>query len=154
MQVQISPADPFGEDAARLISRLSAELAATYPEDGSAGAGAFDPAEATGPEGRFLIAWLDGNPVGCVALRRVGPDVAEFKRLYVEPVARSLGISRQILAALEEQAKEMGFSRVLAETGLRQPRSLGLLKSASYVRIPNYGIYAGNPLSACFEKVL
>lgn len=152
--LQILPADPFGEDTARLISQLSAELAAMYPEDKSAGAGAFDPADAAGPDGRFLIAWLDGRAVACAALRRVGAGVAEFKRLYVVPAVRSLGISRQLLAALEEQAKEMGFARVLAETGLRQPRSLSLLQSAGYTRIPNYGIYAGNPLSACFEKRL
>lgn len=154
MQIQIAPADPFGDDAARLISRLSAELAATYPEDASAGAGAFDPADAAGPNGRFLIAWLDGRAIGCAALRRVEAEVAEFKRLFVEQEVRSQGVSRQLLAELERQAKEMGFKRILAETGQRQPRSLSLLKSAGYTRIPNYGIYAGNTLSACFEKML
>src|SRR5262249_19881765 len=101
-----------------------------------------------------LIAWSDGQPVGCVALRRVGDNVAEFKRLFVVPEMRGRGISRSLLIALEEYAREMGYERVLAETGLRQPRSLALLQSTGYMRIANYGIYVDNPLSACFEKVL
>lgn len=100
----------------------------------------FSPADAADPNGRFLIARLADNPVGCASFRRVNEEVAEFKRLYVEPDARGRGVSRQLLKALEEQARALGYKRVLAETGLRQSRSLRLLASAGYVPIPNYGI--------------
>lgn len=153
-QLTIEFADPFGEAASRLIGRLSAELSAIYPEDESAGGGSFSPGDSTGPNGRFLIACQSGQPVGCAALRRVGEDVAEFKRLYVVPDFRGRGISRELLTALERTAHDMGFRRVLAETGLRQPQSLRLLKSSGYARIENYCIYVGNPLSACFGKLL
>jgi putative acetyltransferase len=153
-EVRIECADPYGEAASALIAQLSAELAVIYPDDAAAGAGDFDPSDAAGPDGRFLVAWSDSQPIGCAALRRVGDSVAELKRLYVVLEMRGHGISRRLLFALEQHARELGYERVLAETGLRQPRSLALLESAGFVRVANYGIYIGNPLSACFEKEL
>jgi GNAT superfamily N-acetyltransferase len=153
-EVKVRPADPHCDDAKHLIAQLSAELAAMYPEDASAGAGDFDPADVAGSEGRFVIAWIGDRAVGCAALRPMEPGIVEFKRLYVEPEVRSHGISRELLKCLENLSRELGYTIARAETGLRQPRSMSLLESAGYRRIANYGIYAGNSLSACFEKTL
>jgi putative acetyltransferase len=150
----ILPADPTGPEATVLIARLSAELAALYPEDTSAGAGNFNPADLAGPGSTFLIAWLDGQPVGCGALRPMGPGVAEVKRMYVEPAARGRGLSRRLLTELERAAAGMGYTTVRLETGLRQSAAIRLYDTAGYHRIANYGIYVGNPQSVCFEKGL
>jgi GNAT superfamily N-acetyltransferase len=53
--------------------------------------------EVTPPRGVFLIAYLDGQPVGCGALRSLPPTgarVAEIKRMYTAPAARRRGVSR------------------------------------------------------------
>src|SRR5262245_10994954 len=118
--VQIREADPLGADATMLIVRLSAELAAMYPEYPDSGAGDFRPAVAAVAGSHFVIAWLDGRPVGCGALRPMEPGIAEVKRMYVEPDVRGRGISRQILAALECRARDMGYAIVRLETGTRQ----------------------------------
>jgi putative acetyltransferase len=152
--VQIREADPFGAEATLLISRLSAELAAMYPEYANSGAGNFRPADVTVAGSHFLIAWLDGRPAGCGALRPMEPGIAEVKRMYVDPDVRGRGISRQILVALECRAREMGYAIVRLETGTRQPAAIRLYESAGYLLIPNYGIYVGNALSACYEKRL
>jgi len=152
--LEILPADPFGPEATLLIARLSAELAAMYPEYSDSGAGAFQLADAVAPRSAFLIAWLGGKPVACAAVRPMDPGVAEFKRLYVEPDVRRRGIAGRLLAALEEKAREFGYVAVRLETGVRQPGSIRVSESAGYQRIANYGIYAGNPLSVCFEKRL
>jgi putative acetyltransferase len=150
----IAPTDPTGPEATTLIARLSAELAALYPEDTSAGAGNFNPADLAGPGSTFLIAWLDGQPVGCGALRPMEPGVAEVKRMYVDPAARGRGLSRRLLAELERAAAGMGYTTVRLETGLRQLAAVRLYDSAGYRRIANYGCYSENPQSVCFEKTL
>jgi hypothetical protein len=40
------------------------------------------------------------------------------------------------------------------ETGERQHESLGLYRSAGYLPIPCYGVYAAQAISRCFEKIL
>jgi putative acetyltransferase len=152
--LDIRAADPCGRDAASLISRLSAELAAMYPEYPDSGAGNFRPADAAGPGSAFLIAWLGGRAVGCAAIRPMEPGVAEFKRMYVEPGVRGRGIARRLLAALDTRAREMGYTAVRLETGLRQPAAMRVIESSGFVRIPPYGNYDVNELSACYEKRL
>jgi putative acetyltransferase len=147
----VRPADPTGPEAAALIARLSAELAALYPEDASAGAANFNPADVAGPGSIFLIAWLDGQPVGSGTLRPMELGVAEVKRMYVEPAARGRGVSRRLLAELERAAAGMGYTTVRLETGLRQSAAIRLYDTSGYYRIANYGLYDENPQSICAD---
>src|SRR5438270_13344825 len=86
--------------AASLITALNAELSAMYPEPGANHFG-LDPSEVAPGSGIFLVARLDGRPVGCGALRslrgeslvrELGPRVGELKRMYVASEVRGQGI--------------------------------------------------------------
>ena len=80
------------------------------------------PDEFTAPEGAFLIAYVDGSPIGCGGLRQHSPGVGEIKRMYVEPGSRKLGIGRAILRALERRARELGYPTLRLETGCAPAR--------------------------------
>lgn len=61
------------------------------------------------------LAYCDGRPVGCIALRPL-PSMsskdhrcAEVKRLYVRPDCRRLGIALRLLSALESHATANGI---------------------------------------------
>ena len=56
------------------------------------------PGEYAPPGGRLGLALVDGQPAGCVALRRFDADACEFKRLYVRPQFRGLRLGRELLA--------------------------------------------------------
>ena len=139
--------------ATRLIAALDAELLATYPEDGATHF-RLDPAEVVDGRGAFLVAYLEDDPCGCGAVRLLDGEAAEVKRMFVAPHARGAGVGKAILAALEAQARALGASRVVLETGLRQHAALTLYRRAGFIEIPAYGEYVGSPLSICFAKTL
>ena len=149
--VCVTVESPDSDAASRLIERLSAELGERYGDDGS---GAFSPADVQAPGSAFVVARLDGRPVGCGALRPLERGIGEVKRMFVEKDARRRGVARRILEKLEAIAAQLGYEALRLETGVRQPEALGLYESAGYRRIRCYGRYADNPLSVCFEKRL
>ena len=53
------------------------------------------------PEGTLLIAERDGEPCGCIALRRSDERTCEMKRLFVRPECRGLGIGREMEGAIQ-----------------------------------------------------
>jgi GNAT superfamily N-acetyltransferase len=91
--------------------------------------------------------------VGCAGWRRHGDD-AELKRMFTATAARGRGLGRRMLATIEESAREAGYKRVILETGDRQPEAVRLYESAGYVRIDDFGYYAGMDGVLSFGKVL
>ncbi|MGY1826707.1 MULTISPECIES: GNAT family N-acetyltransferase [unclassified Blastococcus] len=87
----------------------------------------------------------DGTPLGCGALRELGGGVAEVKRMYVVPAARGRGVSKAVLAALEEAAGARGWTTLRLETGPQQPEAIGLYSGAGYRPIRAFGDYVGDP---------
>lgn len=106
------------------------------------------------PDGVFLVAWDGDVAVGCGGLRKHDPTTAEIKRMYTAPRARRQGISRAVLHALEERAREMGYHRVVLETGTAQPEAIALYERAGYTRIPGYGAYRDTDRARCYGKDL
>jgi N-acetylglutamate synthase-like GNAT family acetyltransferase len=139
--------------AAGLIAALNAELSERYREEG-ANHFRLDAAEVAEGRGAFVVARIGGEPGGCGALRRIDAASGEIKRMYVAPSLRGRGVGARLLAALEAEARRLGLSRIVLETGTRQPEALGLYRRAGYVEIPPFGEYVGSPLSVCMEKRL
>lgn len=101
-----------------------------------------------------IVAAIDGQAVGCGAIKQFDPKTMEVKRMYTPPEMRGHGIASRVLAELEQWAAELGYSRCVLETGKRQPEAIGLYKKCGYTIIPNYGQYIGIENSVCFEKGL
>jgi GrpB-like predicted nucleotidyltransferase (UPF0157 family)/GNAT superfamily N-acetyltransferase len=136
-----------------LITALNAELTERYPEEGATHF-RLDPDEVAEGRGAFLVAYANGKPVGCGAVRLLDTTTAEIKRVFIMPEARGQGISRLILEALEWEGRQLGAQRLVLETGERQAEALGLYDKAGFVRIPPFGEYIGSPLSVCMAKKL
>lgn len=141
------------EGAKALIPPLNAELQERYPEEG-ANHFRLDPDEIAPGRGLFLVAYRDGRPVACGAVRRISEETGEVKRMYVLPEARGLGLGRRILESLEAEAASLGLLRLVLETGTRQYEAQSLYESAGFVETPRFGEYESSPLSLCMEKKL
>jgi GNAT superfamily N-acetyltransferase len=113
-------------------------------------------AQLSRPTGVFVVAWIDGEPAGCGALRGSPdfPGEGEIKRMYATPVARGRGVGRAVLRHLEEVAVELGYRRLRLETGTAQPEAVALYESSGWQRIESYGRYQGHPASVCLGKEL
>ncbi|XXS81548.1 GNAT family N-acetyltransferase [Sorangium sp. So ce176] len=152
--VEIRRASIASPVAQALIEALNAELSSRYPEEG-ANHFALEEGEVAEDRGAFLVARDgDGRPLGCGALRRLDARTAEIKRMYVAPEARGRGVARAVLAALEAEARRLGVTRLVLETGERQPEALALYSQAGFRRTPPFGEYVDSPLSVCLEKLL
>lgn len=138
-----------GPEAAALLAAFGDEMDARYPGSEPSRA---RPDEFAGPVGVFLVA--GDPPEACGGLREVAPGVGELKRMYVRPDHRGRGLSRLLLAALEDAARDLGYATLRLETGEPQPEAVGLYRSSGYHAIEPYGRYAGSPVNLCFEKVV
>jgi GNAT superfamily N-acetyltransferase len=140
--------DATNPDLMTLVDALDAELEERYPHHLMVGLPST-------PGGLFLaVAYLDGAPVGCGALRELESGVGEVKRMFVLPAARGLGIARRLLGVLETEAQDRDYSFLRLETGVRQPEALALYESCGFHRIPAFGEYVESELGVCFEKQL
>ncbi len=73
------------EAAQQLVAALTADLYARYGYGGECG---FHPDDTAQLGGAFVIARLNGESVGCEALRPRESGVGEIKRMYIAPEAR------------------------------------------------------------------
>lgn len=101
-----------------------------------------------------IVAYEEGVPVGCGAIKNYSDDTMEVKRMYVLPEKRGLGIATGILKELEDWAIALAYRKCILETGNKQPEAIALYKKTGYQIIPNYGQYLHAENSICFEKEL
>lgn len=140
-----------GPAAATLLAAYVAEVAAVVGGTFTTGQ-APDPGGLEPPDGAFLVARLDGRPVGCGGVRRLGDGAAEVKRMYVVPDARHLGVGRRLLAALEDEARRRGCTVVRLDTDAALRPAVALYEAAGYRRVPPYN---DNPdATVWFERAL
>ena len=145
--------DPASRSAMAAMSAYFTELAERF-DDGFdiAGARVADASRFRGSEGRFVVARAGEVAVGCGAVHRLGAEVAEVKRMWVDPGHRGLAIGRRLLEHLEGLAVELGATRVRLDTNRTLVEAISMYESAGYVAIEAYN---DNPDAHCwFEKVV
>jgi len=90
------------------------------------------------PRGRLLLAYLDGKPAGCVALRDLGDGICEMKRMFVPDAFRGRGVGRALAQCIIAEGKGAGYRAVRLDTSRRQIEAMALYERAGFRRIPPY----------------
>ena len=94
------------------------------------------------PRGRLLLALIDDQPAGCVALRPLQNNACEMKRLFVPPAFRGQGIGRKLAEQIIAEARQIGYAVMKLDTLPRlQPAtdlytSLGFSPCRPYYNTP------------------
>jgi GNAT superfamily N-acetyltransferase len=149
--LRVNLESPICAEATALVEELDRDLLARYPRHNIHG---VDLEKLEAGQGFFVVARLDGRPVGCGAVRVLEPGIGEVKRMYVRRVARRRGVAQAVLATLEKTAHAMGIHTLRLETGTRQPEANALYEKQGYHPIPCFGEYICDPFSLCYEKAL
>jgi DNA-binding MarR family transcriptional regulator/GNAT superfamily N-acetyltransferase len=137
--IEIRTVDPTDRDAGRCIRAYFAELDRRSESGFDPGAGiSAEPHELVPPAGRFLIAYLRGEPAGCGAVKHHPGGPSELKRMWVAESARGLGIGRRLLTALEACAEGSGASTVRLETNRALVEAVAMYRSTGYVEVPPF----------------
>ena len=122
--------------------------------------GGYDPAsdlsapaeDLTPPSGLFVVARLKGEPIGCGALKQIGAQIGEIKRVWTAPTARGLGLARRMLHRLEAEAASMGFAVLRLDTNKALTEAHALYLKEGYRDVARFNT---NPYAhRWFEKRL
>lgn len=96
------------------------------------------------PEGRLLLAYADGELVGCIALRKLDDRTCEMKRLFLRLNFRGRGYGRTMIDKLIEEARDIGYQRMWLDTlPGKMDAAIALYRRLGFKDIP---AYYDNPL--------
>jgi DNA-binding MarR family transcriptional regulator/GNAT superfamily N-acetyltransferase len=149
--ITVERVDGAAPDARACLEAYAADIDARFPEGFDASC-LVRPEEVSGDAGAFFVAYEEGRPVGCGALRRLEPGVGEIRHVWVHPDARRLGLARRLLDALEREAAARGLTAVRLDTHATLTEAQAMYRACGYHEIPRYddNVYA----SHWFEKRL
>ena len=91
------------------------------------------------PAGTYAALWIamaEGGVVGSVALRDLGGDAYELKRMYLSSACRGRGVGKQLLATALDWARAHSARVVRLDTTERMVAARHLYESAGFVRVP------------------
>lgn len=133
---RIERVDPASPAARWCVSQYFAELASRFEEGFDPGQSIpADDDELRPPRGAFLMASVDGEPVACGALKTISPGFGSLKRMWVSASMRGLGFGRRMLSALEDQARELGFTTLRLETNRALTEAISLYRNSGYAEV-------------------
>jgi putative acetyltransferase len=148
--IEIKRADPRGAEYVRLLEASDDYAASLYPAESNH---MLDIETMLRPQMNFFGMTVDGAVKGCGGFW-AHEDYVEIKRVFIDPSARGLGLSRKLMAILEDEARGLGFKIARLETGISQPEALGLYRALGYLERGPFGDYKLDPLSVFMEKTL
>ena len=101
-----------------------------------------------------IVVYEGDKLIGGGAIRKYNDTDVELKRVFVHAEYQGRGVGTKLVSMLLEWAKEIGYDRVILETGELLAESCAVYKKLGFTVIPNYGPYVDMPESLCMEKIL
>jgi GNAT superfamily N-acetyltransferase len=137
--------DPEESPASELLAEMAVELNALYERADRLDLPVLSPTELRPPAGTYVVGWEGRAAVAGGGVRHLDEGVAEIKRMFVRPAARSRGIAGELLTALECAARSLGYRSVRLDTGPKQEHAERLYRRAGFAPI---GAYNDNPFAS------
>ena len=88
------------------------------------------------PNGCLVLARDNaGTVIGCGMLKRLDPETGELKRVFVTEAARGTGAGRALIEAREAAARDMGLTRLVADTLTPNVEMRGLYPKLGFTEV-------------------
>lgn len=137
--VSLDPVDVSSTEAVAAVRRYFAELDERFP-------GGFDPGDAATtdvagmapPHGSFLVGRVDGAVVACGGVQPHTRAIGEIKRMWVDAAWRGCGLGSRTLAALEGEARRLGYREVYLDTNSTLVEAIAMYEGSGYRAIERY----------------
>jgi len=100
-----------------VVTLLEEHLADMYATSPPESVHALDVDSLKSPEITFFSGWLNGELMGCIAIKEIDPEHAELKSMRTTKRARNSGVASRLLRHALEVAKSRGYKKVSLETG-------------------------------------
>jgi DNA-binding MarR family transcriptional regulator/N-acetylglutamate synthase-like GNAT family acetyltransferase len=145
---EVAPTDP------RAIVAMAAYFAEIGERFGFEPGDAWqhDAATMAAPDGFFVVATSDGEPVACGGVQQLPDGAAEVKRMWVHGDWRGAGLGARLLRHLEDLARGRGHTVVRLDTNDTLVEAIAMYERAGYRSIERYN---DNEWARCwFEKSL
>lgn len=144
--LDLRPDDLTSEPTRALIARHLRGMHANSP---ACHVHALDIDRLRHPDVTLYSAWLDGEIVGCGALKRLSSDRGELKSMRVADPFLGRGFGRAILDHLLAEARARGMRSLWLETGSAPAfiPAIRLYESAGFVRCGPFEDYTASDFS-------
>lgn len=103
------------------------------------------------PWGRLYLARWDGEPAGCIGLRKIDEQNCEMKRLYVRPQYRDKHIGGKLVRQVIDDARAIGYSHMLLDTFSFLDSAIRMYRALGFYEIARYN---DNPIDGCIYMKL
>lgn len=106
------------------------------------------------PEGALFLIYADSDqPIGCFALRKLGAQTCELKRMFLDKNQRGKGIGKQMMDEALLEARRLDYSKIRLDSIKSMKAAISLYKAFGFKEIE---AYRHNPFDDAiyFEKDL
>lgn len=90
------------------------------------------------PEGAFIIAYHNSNPVGCFGIRKIDSEICELKRMYLGQDVRGLGLGEKLLKEALHIASRLRYKRMRLDTLPSMNSAIHLYKKLGFKEMQPY----------------
>ena len=149
MSLSFVPTGVDSPDAGMLLSELNDTLVGILGHNGTAHVSLSD---FSGEKAFFLVGYDDGTPVCCAGVRRMDSATGEVKRVYARKNHK--GIGAKLMEAVEEQARSVGYERLVLECREGNGHAIEFYKKVGYTVCDKYPPYWDEADAVCLEKSL
>ncbi len=93
------------------------------------------------PNGKTLLAVVDGEIQGACAYRRLSADICEMKKMFVRSGCQGKGIGQQLGQAIIDLARKDGFTLMRLDTASLLKEAIAMYQSMGFKECPAYNEY-------------